>query len=216
MGADPSEEVSIDRLLEAKAVIPCARWWRLLVVDNHGSPSCISIGWPMKLFALGAEESGLGMRRIKAQQLVSRQEALYRGLEPESTAEPSAEDAMLRRLAFEHNISLGEVQDILQKFRRFDTDGDGDISRAEFSAMVAKCFCISDVSSLPANRCDGLWSGADTDGSGVVDFSEFLSWYKRLEKLGHGASSMRGDPHLVALSGALVSEQRCLRLPRAC
>jgi len=60
---------------------------------------------------------------------------------------------------------------ILAKFKRFDKDGDGYVSRMELRAMM---HTLDD--SLTDDEITAVFENIDKDGSGKVDYQEFVRW----------------------------------------
>jgi len=73
---------------------------------------------------------------------------------------------------------------LLPFFRRFDSDGSGEIDKHEFAALVHSLGEKPD-----ATRLDELMKHMDKDGSGTVDFSEFCESMVELLKDGNFAVS---------------------------
>jgi calcium-binding protein CML len=70
---------------------------------------------------------------------------------------------------------MNETADELRrKFDEFDTDGDGVISEAEFTALVAALGVRFD-----ANQTLTAFMAIDVDGNGSIEFGEFKSWWTK-------------------------------------
>jgi len=177
LDADTAGFIRVKELLSADAKPPLAQWWRLLMLDNWGSANNIALGTPVKLFSPEIQTS----RRTSSFYARRRPPSLLgESLAPLETDAPTSAtpDAQnLRHLAFEHNMRYAEVEEVHNLFQRIDADGSGSICRGEFEQLIVKLYNLSDASDLPSSRSDYFWKQADKDGSGSIDFAEFLSWH---------------------------------------
>jgi len=85
----------------------------------------------------------------------------------------------LRKLSRELEMTSSDLEKYKRHFDSFDTDGNGTMCRDEFSEMMLKCLKIPKHIGLPAARVQQLWSAADSDGSGVIDFTEFAVFFSK-------------------------------------
>lgn len=53
------------------------------------------------------------------------------------------------------------------------------IVQSEFTSMLLKLYGTEDLSEVPPQRLRFFWQQADQDGSGEIDFEEFIMWYDR-------------------------------------
>lgn len=53
------------------------------------------------------------------------------------------------------------------------------IVQSEFTSMLLKLYGTEDLSEVPPQRLHFFWQQADQDGSGEIDFEEFIMWYDR-------------------------------------
>jgi len=99
-----------------------------------------------------------------------------------------ARQRALRKLAKKYAIPHTQVDDYNDFFNQLDADDSGMIEPAEFPNLLCKCAKIPQ-NGLTATRVQQLWRDADTDGSGEVDFEEFLVFYRKYfdVKAGEGA-----------------------------
>jgi len=95
-----------------------------------------------------------------------------------------------RDLARKHNLSIGEVDSVHSMFQLFDEDESGEIEFPEFEKLLYKLLKIPKDADLPATRLQHFWKQIDIDGSGSVDFAEFLQWYMKY-------FDMKGSGHYV-------------------
>merc|ERR1712193_242395 len=99
---------------------------------------------------------------------------------------PQAEREM-RMVARRHDINLLEAEEIWKEFQRYDSSGKGSLSYNDF-AHVVRSMAVrrgtsmsgrpvgnsGDAPCIPDNRIRHLWHDVDSDGSGRVEFEEFL------------------------------------------
>jgi len=90
---------------------------------------------------------------------------------------PDPEERHLREIARTYGHTIIDVERIKVVFDGFDEDGSGCIDEQEFADLLAKLMNVSDLSDVPASLFQRYWSEVDDDGSGEVDFEEFLVWY---------------------------------------
>jgi len=178
-----------DLLADTPPSAPIAPWWRLLVTENRGSPTCVSLLAPLSLYALAKEESvddggftkGVEMLNFIDQHLFFAPQNLNL----------SDKDKMIRRLSREYGFPQNEVEDIYDVFKVFDTSGDLELDREEFIELLCQLHDVKDRSDVPASRLDFFWRQVDQDGGGCVSFEEFLIWYRLYyEKMGKAAGGM--------------------------
>ena len=62
-------------------------------------------------------------------------------------------------------------------FRIFDTDGDGTISRDEFRQGLAALRSLSG-DTITDMQCDEMMKALDRDGSGTIEYQEFVDAFK--------------------------------------
>jgi Ca2+-binding EF-hand superfamily protein len=85
----------------------------------------------------------------------------------------------LRKLSRTLDMAASDIEKYKRHFDSFDTDGNGTMCREEFYDMMLKCLKIPKHIGLPAVRVQQLWSAADSDGSGSIDFSEFAAFFSK-------------------------------------
>lgn len=79
----------------------------------------------------------------------------------------------IRRKVYEKSVSLKNA------FRRFDEDKDGTVSRSEFKKAMKQMNL-----DLPEKVVNGLLDALDSDGGGVVEYSEFAAMLKAKDCMG--------------------------------
>jgi Ca2+-binding EF-hand superfamily protein len=90
-----------------------------------------------------------------------------------------AEELELRRMSRELDVPPSEIDTYKRHFDSFDTDGNGTMDRTEFYDMMVKCLKVPKHIGLPTNRVQQLWSAADSDGSGEINFAEFVVFFSK-------------------------------------
>ncbi|OLP84983.1 Caltractin ICL1a [Symbiodinium microadriaticum] len=88
----------------------------------------------------------------------------------------------LYKLAREENLSVEEVVRMKQLFDDFDEDHGGTLDIGEFENVALRLLATQLGNTTQARErarklCEGNFKLMDSDGSGEVDFHEFLRWY---------------------------------------
>eukprot|EP00415_Alexandrium_ostenfeldii_P003092 UN3092 len=96
----------------------------------------------------------------------------------------SSEDLEMRRIAREVNMPILDVEKVKAQFNHFDSDHSGMIDEEEFRHIVYKLWRVENVSDVPINTLRRIWRQIDQDGSGTIDFQEFLVWYSNFKQFG--------------------------------
>lgn len=91
----------------------------------------------------------------------------------------SPEQQRMRAIARKWGIAITEVEKAKHEFDKYDKDSSGRIDLSEFRALLGILLKVPKHVELPENRVESFWKEIDTDGSGEVDFEEFLSWYRK-------------------------------------
>jgi hypothetical protein len=120
-----------------------------------------------------------------------------------------------------HTLSHKEIlaHDAMIAFELFDTDGSGEIDEDELANMLRE-LCI------PMNQSDvhDLHRDMDQDGSGDIDFGEFLDWYTGEGSEGNDATLgdavfkqvLRARALVMELSGITIRKRAERELLRSC
>jgi Ca2+-binding EF-hand superfamily protein len=87
------------------------------------------------------------------------------------------EQRWLRSLARRYGMPFTEVERYKRSFDRFDADRSGAIEWDEFECLLRTLSKVPEHLSIPHTRVQHLWSDADADDSGDVDFEEFVVFY---------------------------------------
>jgi len=84
-----------------------------------------------------------------------------------------------RDLARKLKISILDAENYKKVFDTVDKDCSGFIEYGEFIEVVYKLTKVPEGVDLPATRLQQLWRQADVDGSGQIDFEEFVIFYRK-------------------------------------
>jgi len=79
-------------------------------------------------------------------------------------------------MARRYNFPVSEVKERLEEFKGLDREKRGVLSRAEFLEAVKRRLHIKDTNEIPQRMITEVWRVTDSDGSGEIDFEEFLAW----------------------------------------
>lgn len=171
-----SGQISLDDLFSEEPKNPVAGWWRLLMLDNWGSPNSIILTHPLRLFSTETAETSTHHDAFYEHTLVmeelvanSHQELLH----------TTATERMCRRYAHEYDLSEREVQDIFREYSKADEDGTGTIERAEFEDLLPKLHGVNSKMDLPPSRLEFFWRQADENSDDKINFEEFLVWWSK-------------------------------------
>lgn len=85
----------------------------------------------------------------------------------------------LRKLARKYDMPYSEVEQYKKSFDHFDTDQSGAIQKTEFQHLLCKLSKVPESIGIPPARVQELWSDADVDKHGDIDFREFLLFYRK-------------------------------------
>jgi len=88
----------------------------------------------------------------------------------------------LHRLAREVNMQVDELVEVKDIFDSFDEDDTGTLDIGEFQNVAMRILCsqlgdTDQAAERARHLCERNFSLIDSDGSGSVDFEEFLRWY---------------------------------------
>jgi len=96
----------------------------------------------------------------------------------------SSEELDLRRIAREVDMPILDVEKIKKLFDMFDSDHSGQIEEDEFRYIILKLWRVESVKDVPVKTLRRIWRQIDQDGSGKIDFPEFLVWYNTFKNFG--------------------------------
>ena len=66
--------------------------------------------------------------------------------------------------------------EVRRLWRRLDTDRSGTLSRPEVAVLLRELMMLSAGSEPTKRELDGAWKAMDSDGSGQVEWKEFVKW----------------------------------------
>ena len=84
---------------------------------------------------------------------------------------------MIQPVTINEEIQVLEEDEVIKAFRKFDTDGDGKITNSEFKFILTK---MGDK--LPEEDAERVFKLADLNHDGVLDFVEFVDFWKAIIK----------------------------------
>lgn len=181
LDATKSGMVSLASVLEPAQPPPEACYWKLTIVNNWGSTKRLQVMSPLRLTTLIQVQTG-GLSRMRASFIEHQAgklagDSLIRAFDLETLGVDS-EAVQLRRLAKKFGISILDIEDMHRLFSNATSDGKV-IVQSEFTSMLLKLYGTEDLSEVPPQRLRFFWQQADQDGSGEIDFEEFIMWYDR-------------------------------------
>eukprot|EP00930_Biecheleria_cincta_P009011 TRINITY_DN110628_c0_g1_i1.p1 TRINITY_DN110628_c0_g1~~TRINITY_DN110628_c0_g1_i1.p1 ORF type:complete len:351 (+),score=57.28 TRINITY_DN110628_c0_g1_i1:175-1227(+) len=77
-----------------------------------------------------------------------------------------------------HGFSPNDLDKVRRVFDRFDTDGSGVLDKDEFELMIV-VYLGATKADISKERLATWWREIDMDGSGQVEFPEFVEWYAK-------------------------------------
>merc|ERR1712232_856939 len=150
---------------------PQARWWRLLVIENWGSPSAISFGSPFHLIHTpdgyeDPQEEGLGTfmaKKLDRPDLGDGEDLLVNDL--------------VKNLAKEFGIPSVEVKNYLEVYLAYNLDGStsANMDRKGFEFFVLNLHGVELRTLVLSSRFESMWQAAG-GGAKTIGFKEFLAW----------------------------------------
>jgi Ca2+-binding EF-hand superfamily protein len=100
-------------------------------------------------------------------------------------------DQQIRNISRNVQIPLIDVERFWTAFRKFDTDGSGNIEYEEFTDLLHVLMKVPKGHVLPKERVQSLWRQADADGSGEINFEEFVMFY--IQRFGYDPNKSEFD-----------------------
>lgn len=155
-----------------------APWWRLLMLDNHGSPVCVALAPPLKLYSACAEYIQLRYHSRKETKKMTL-EGMLDGLaevQEDIPEAPQYHSCKLKQLSMSYGIDEDFVRKAYAAFDRRDKTRFGLWTKQDWCAWMYDVAQVTDAE-LPEERLEFFWRQLDQDGSGGVDFEEFLLFY---------------------------------------
>jgi len=83
----------------------------------------------------------------------------------------------LRDIAKKNGITSEYVDNLASIFAAYDLDNSGRVDMSEFKRILYKIMKVPNGIELPPSRIEHFWKEVDTDGSGLIEFEEFLRWW---------------------------------------
>lgn len=175
-------QITLESILAPSAPPPEAPYWKLNIISNWGSQKRLQVMSPLRLTQLIQVQTG-GLSRMRASFIENQAgslagDSLIRAFDLETLGVDS-EAVQLRRLAKKYGLSILDVEDMHRLFSTFSitTDEGVLIRESQFVGMLLKLYGTDDLSEVPPQRLRFFWQQADQDGSGSIDFEEFIMWY---------------------------------------
>eukprot|EP00434_Breviolum_minutum_P031727 symbB.v1.2.028059.t1/scaffold2934.1/size84817/1 len=85
-----------------------------------------------------------------------------------------------RDVARKHGMSILNIERYKKSFDRYDLNSNGVIEFSEFKNIITDLLKIPSGLDLPQERVMSMWRNADKDGSGSIDFEEFVAFYVKV------------------------------------
>jgi Ca2+-binding EF-hand superfamily protein len=136
---------------------------------------------------LGHDEVEKMVKRIGVQLSKDQLDEIFREVDKDGSGEIEFDEycAMMvkltgvrKRINAREYIDRADIDNYRQAFNNFDTSGDGTISAKELDRLLRKMEIV-----LRVDQVESLLTKYDADGSGEIDFVEFLSMMVDLKKL---------------------------------
>mmetsp|Transcript_14961 Transcript_14961/g.34085 ORF Transcript_14961/g.34085 Transcript_14961/m.34085 type:complete len:640 (-) Transcript_14961:185-2104(-) len=89
----------------------------------------------------------------------------------------TADQRRFRELAKELGVSAQLMERVKLDFDKQDSDGSGFIDMSEFKDILYKILRVPGGVELPDSRVHYFWKEVDRDGSGSINFDEFVRWW---------------------------------------
>jgi len=105
------------------------------------------------------------------------------------------DEKQIREMSRAHSIPISLVEKIWDEFRRTDLNGNRQIEKHEFFALLRVLHHSKDQSAIPEERLVRYWQDADIDHDGAINFQEFLLWYHKYfgSSDGSGTQKLHSD-----------------------
>lgn len=113
----------------------------------------------------------------------------------------SPEQQRLRSVARKWGMTISDVEHIKKKFDDHDLNATGTIEYFEFRRLMLSLLKVPAEVEFPENRVKAFWQEVDSDADGVVEFEEFLGWYRRYFGMAGNSDggNTQGDMALTAM-----------------
>lgn len=77
-------------------------------------------------------------------------------------------------------MNILNIERYKKAFDRYDLNSNGVIEFSEFKNIISDLLKIPTGLDLPQERVMSMWRNADKDGSGSIDFEEFVAFYVKV------------------------------------
>merc|ERR1711953_1499830 len=88
-------------------------------------------------------------------------------------------ERFLRQVARDNGLALPDVEKVKAVFDSFDADRSDAIDEEEFMNVICVLMKAKHPSDIGSKKLKRFWTEVDADGSGAINFVEFLIWYFR-------------------------------------
>lgn len=96
-----------------------------------------------------------------------------------SEADVDHTQKMIRNLATRTNVDILKLDQLHAEFKKLDEDASGMLEFAEFKDLIQRELSAGGQHEIPTKVVSRFWMDIDADGSGEVNFDEFVTWYMK-------------------------------------
>jgi len=114
-----------------------------------------------------------------------------------------ASEQLTTDLCEKYGLQPTDLDKCKKMFDKYDEDGSGEMEQDEFESMVHQLVGAK-PGEISAERLKAFWREIDLDGSGAVEFSEFVEWYLKY----FGESGGGGGP-TEAFYASFMPQKQC-------
>mmetsp|Transcript_4380 Transcript_4380/g.7767 ORF Transcript_4380/g.7767 Transcript_4380/m.7767 type:complete len:647 (-) Transcript_4380:77-2017(-) len=168
-------EESKDSKQEEQTLAP---WWRLVIMDNHGSEACIAVAAPLKLFS--TQQCDRTLLKSYRKTRVSYLDVQIYHAQQDPLLSP--EERLLQRMVNTYGINMDFARSAHRAFLEADRQRFGVLSRADWERWMLQFLSVKDRLKVQPERLHFFWRQVDKDESNGVDFEEFLLFYNSVEE----------------------------------
>merc|ERR1712007_10493 len=104
----------------------------------------------------------------------------------EKDAFVSPQQRKIKEVSRRWGVPCSEVEDLHDKFARFDLSGNGRINAEEFRQLLHFSLKPPSGVEFPTSRLSFFWKEVDRNRSGSICFEEFFNWYRKYFSIGSG------------------------------
>lgn len=156
-----------------------ATWWRLLMLDNYGSQVCVALASPLKLYSSCSAYIPL-MHSSRKEVKRTTVEGMIDEIEMQEDTpgpQPPIQLSKVQQLAISHGIDEEFVKIAHAAFDKRDKSNFCLWTKQDWRAWMLELAGVTKDEQFPEDRMELFWRQLDQDGSGGVDFEEFLLFY---------------------------------------